>query len=285
MMFKKETQVYYSPDSQLKNPKQLMKNMLMDLGASQELAYRLFIRNISAQYRKTYLGYVWAFLPPILTTAIFVFLNKNKIFEIESTPIPYPIFVLAGSILWQLFYDSLQSPIRLVNTSREMLAKINFPREALILAGIYEVLFNFLIRFSLFLAAMFYFKLPLSLGIFWVPFGIAAIVILGITLGLFLTPLSVLYQDAEQGIPLVMSLWFFMTPVVYPLPQTGAPSLLAKINPISPLLTTTREWMTGMAVSQIHVFGAVALIFLCIFISAWFFYRLALPHIIARIGS
>ena len=55
---------HHTPESKIRHPLDLMKEMFQDLGASQELAWRLVIRDISAQYRQTALGYFWAVFPP-----------------------------------------------------------------------------------------------------------------------------------------------------------------------------------------------------------------------------
>ena len=65
----------YTPESPLKNPGRLLRAMFRDVLAARELAWRLFVRDLSAQYRQTYLGYVWAFLPPLVASATFIFLQ------------------------------------------------------------------------------------------------------------------------------------------------------------------------------------------------------------------
>ena len=106
-------EVTYTPESLLRHPIKLARSMAHDLWASRELAWRLFVRNISAQYRQSLLGYLWAFLPPIFTTLIFVFLNSQKILNIGETGIPYPAYVMMGTLLWQGFVDALNSPIKM----------------------------------------------------------------------------------------------------------------------------------------------------------------------------
>ncbi len=67
-------EVVYTPQSQLRNPVALLRSMFSDLMASRELAWRLFVRDISSQYRQSLLGYAWAFLGPLITTLLWVFL-------------------------------------------------------------------------------------------------------------------------------------------------------------------------------------------------------------------
>src|SRR5258705_4599679 len=110
--------------------------MLRDLAASRELAWRLLVRNISSRYRHTMLGYLWAFLPPVLNTLVFVFLQKAGYFTVGQTGVPYALFLLAGLILWQAFSDAINAPLKMVQQSYSVLTKVNFPRESLIIAGV-----------------------------------------------------------------------------------------------------------------------------------------------------
>lgn len=278
-------EVIYTPDSQLRRPRQLVRSMVADLLASRELAWRLFVRNISAQYRQSLLGYLWAFLPPIVTTLTFVFLNAQQILNVGETPIPYPAYVMVGTLLWQGFVDALNSPIKLVTQSKSMLAKINFPREALILAGLCEVLFNFTIRLVLMLIVFVWFGIAVPPTILLAPVGILALMALGLMIGILLTPLGVLYRDIEWGIAVLVSMWFFVTPVVYPPPTRWPASLLAQVNPVSPLLLTTRELLTIGTVSQPGSFLLITSITCLFMLVGWVLYRLAMPHLIERIGD
>ena len=93
----------YTPESGLKKPGKLLGDMISDLGGSWELGWRLFRRNMKGAYRKSLLGLLWAFIPPIMTTMVWVFLNGQRIINIEDPGIPYPAFVLTSTLLWSLF--------------------------------------------------------------------------------------------------------------------------------------------------------------------------------------
>jgi len=277
----------YTPESALRHPGQLWRRMVHDLVASRELAWRLFVRNLSAQYRQSVLGYLWAFLPPIVTTLTFVFLNSQQIMNLSTgdSELPYPAYVMLGTLLWQGFVDALNSPLKLVVTSKSMLAKINFPREALILAGIGEVVFNFSIRLVLLIVVFAWFRIPLPLTALLAPIGVLAIIALGLMFGILLAPLGVLYQDVQQGISILVSLWFFLTPVVYEPPTTWPASLLARLNPVSPLLITTRDMLTTGTLTDIQGFLVVSGAVLMLLVVGWVLYRLAMPHLIERMGA
>lgn len=275
----------YTPESQLRHSRQLIRSMFADLRASRELASRLFIRNISAQYRQSILGYVWAFLPPLFTTMIWVFLNSQSILNVGETDIPYPAYVLVGTLLWQGFIDALNSPLKLVASSRSMLAKINFPREALLLAGLGEVIFNFVIRLVLLIGVFLWFQLPVPATIFLAPLGVVALLLLGVAIGVLLTPLGLLYGDIQKALMIITQLWFFLTPVIYTPTNSWPASLLTEINPVSPILITTRAWIVGGEIGDYSSFMLVIAATVVFIIFGWLFYRLAMPHIIERISA
>ncbi len=275
----------YSPEPLLKHPLALLRDMVEGIYASRELAWRLAVRNISAMYRQTVLGLLWAFFPPVATTATFALLNQGGVFDLGETRVPLVAYMLISTSLWQLFADCVQAPLKSVAQSMAMLIKINFPREALLLAGILESLFNFAIRCSLIIGTMLWFQLIPPATIWLVPLGLLSLVILGTMLGVLLTPLGVLYKDIEKILPLVIQFFMLLTPVVYAIPESGPAAALAKWNPVAPVLETTRSWLiTGSSeylVPYLYITGGASLL-LCF---GWVIYRVAMPHLIARLGG
>jgi lipopolysaccharide transport system permease protein len=275
----------YTPDSQLRNFRGLFGGMAADLRASRFLAWRLFVRNMAAQHRQTVLGYLWLLLVPIVQTLLWVFLNAQKVINVGHTNIPYPAFVLTGTLLWQGFADALQSPILQIKGAKQMLTKIHFPHEAILLAAMGQVLVNFGIRLLLLVAVFLWFDVSLSWSLLLAPLGILAMMGFGMMVGLLLTPLSLLYEDVQRMLAMTISLWFFVTPVIYPAPTGGLAGLVTRVNPVTPLLVTTRQWLTGGAPTQLGPFVIVVGITLVLSLFGWIVYRLAMPHLIERIGS
>lgn len=278
-------EVVYSPESSMRRPRQLFSGMMRDLHASRELAWLLFVRNIRAQYRQTLLGYFWAIFPPLVTSLTFIFLNSQKIINVSTTKISYPAFVLVGVLLWQGFVDAMNTPIRLVNSSIAMITKINFPREALVMAGLYEVILNLVIRLALVFLLLVWRRDPISWTALMMPLGALSIIGLGLMFGLLLAPLGILYQDIGRGLSLLTSLWFFMTPVIYPAPTTWPACLLGHINPVSPLLVTTREWLDSNAFFMPASFVIVAGLTFILLLAGWILYRLAMPRLVERMSA
>ncbi|HQX80970.1 MAG TPA: ABC transporter permease [Vicinamibacterales bacterium] len=275
----------YSSEPQLARPRLFFSRMAADLVVAHQLGWRLAIRNLRSKYRRSLLGYIWAVLPVLTTTLIWVGLNASGLLSIRDTGISYPAFVLVNITLWQGFVDALLSPLQQMESARSMLTKVNFARESLIIAGLVEVLFTFVIRLVLLLGALVWFGVPLAVTSALAPLAILALVLLGTTLGLLLLPLGLLYEDVQRGLIIACSLWIFATPVFYPPPTHWPYTLITYVNPVTPLLVTAREWLTLGVLSQPVAFVLVTGASLIVGAAAWVLYRLAMPHLIARISS
>lgn len=278
--------VIRTPEPELLRPGRLWKAMWKDLLASRGLAWRLATRNISAMYRRTALGYVWAFLPPILAALTFIFLRKGGAMETLETHIPYVPWVVIGTFLWQAFADALNNPIRQVSQGKAMLIKINFPREALILAGFGETLFNFTIRLIILVPVLIYFGVGPNLQD--IPFFVLSLftlLIMGSMFGLLLTPISVLYQDIEKSIPLFLPFLMILSGAVTPLPHHGLSQWVARLNPIYPVLQTSRDLLSGQPANLWLPTIIIGVVSFALLFVGWVLYRLAMPHLIARIGN
>lgn len=275
----------YTPEPLLGQPVTLVKKIFSDIYAGRELAWRLFIRDLSAQYRQTYFGYLWAFLPPLVASFTFIFLNSQGIVKIDTGGIPYPAFAIMGTLLWQVFVDAITCAPNALNGAKPMLAKINFPREAILMSGLYMVIFNFLIRLALVAGVMAFWKVVPTATILFFPVAMGAILITGFAIGLALTPIAGFYGDVGRVIPIISGFWMLLTPVVYPARTEGLAGILATWNPISPLIVTARETLTGQDLSLLLPFALItAASILATFIGLVGF-RIAMPHLIARMGG
>lgn len=256
-----------------------------DLLASRELAWRLLVRDISAQYRQSLFGVVWAFVPPLITAVTLTYARNAGVVNIGDTDIPYLAYVMFSMALWQTFTEALMGPIQAVNSAKPMLAKINFPREAIVLAKLGEVFFNFAIKLLLIVALFLWFRIPVPWTVVLAPVALVHLVAFGTAIGLWLAPIGALYQDVTRALPLIMSPWLLLTPVVYPPPQSGVFGTIVQLNPVTPLLVTTRELATVGTVSHPGGFwlaSGLALVFLLL---GWLLYRLAMPFIVERMSA
>jgi lipopolysaccharide transport system permease protein len=275
----------YTPESALRRPGRLVRDMFRDLGNSRELAWRMFVRDVKAAHRQSFLGYIWIFLPPIASTLMFGFLQSQNILNVGQTEIPYPAFVLTGTLLWEAFASSIGAPLTAVSGASAMLTKLNFPREALLLTALYHIFFNLSLKLLLLVPVYLYFEVPLHATVIVGPAAMLTLVLFGFALGLWLVPLGLLYQDVGRMLSMTLGAWFVVTPVIYPAPTQWPATLVNQLNPVSPLLITARQLFIGSPLTHVGSAAVITCISLMAVLLGWVLYRLAMPHLVARMSA
>ena len=268
----------YSARPELADPAGFLRRALADLRGSAPIGWRLFRAGLRARHRRSLLGYFWLLLPAAAATLICVYLQSRRIFDVGATPLPYAVHVLAGMVLWQTFVDALNAPLQQLHAGRQMITRSRVPHEALMLSGLYEVGLNGLVRLAVLAAALAAFGIVPAPSMALLPLGMLALMLLGFAFGLLAAPWGLLYDDVRQGLIVFTGFWFFLTPIVYPAPDSG----WLRLNPVTPLLETTRSWIVAPVASKgFFMVTAGALVTL---VGAWLLYRLARPHAVARLG-
>jgi lipopolysaccharide transport system permease protein len=140
-------------------------------------------------------------------------------------------------------------------------------------------------RALLLVAVMLYFRISPHPSLLLAPLGVLALIGLGIAIGLVLTPIGMLYQDIGRGLGFATAAWFFLTPVIYPVPKASFAATLIELNPVTPLLVSTREWLVVGEASLLPGFLWVSGLSLLLLMFAWVQYRLAMPHLISRMSA
>lgn len=236
------TQVYDADAAVLPVTARLV-GVLGALWTSRELAWRLFQRNLAANYRQSLLGWLWIFLTPLATAGVWVFLNASGTLPLSPLGIiGYAAFVFTGLMLWQAFMDGLMGPMNTLLANRAALTKLQFPREVFITLSLWEAGFDFLARWVV--AAIFLVAAGLAnpwgllgLVLVWGPL----LLLLGTGIGLWLAPFGLLYKDVSRSIALVSPLWMLLTPVIYALPAGTTGSLMTWINPPAAIIEVARS--------------------------------------------
>jgi lipopolysaccharide transport system permease protein len=275
----------YSPERAIKHPAVMLNELWTDIQAGRELAWRLFVRDVKAQYRQTYFGYLWAFVPPLVGAITFIFLQSQGITNIQRTPIPYPAFVMIGTMLWQTFAEATLNPLLAINSSKPMLVKLNFPRESILMAGMYMVSFNMLIRFILLAVVLLLWKIVPGATLVGFPVAVFGLLICGFAIGLMILPIGTLYGDIARGFPILLQLGMFLTPVVYPARTEGLAGWLARWNPISPLIETARASLTGQPLTYLPQSLLVIMVGVAITVLGLLLFRLVMAPLIERMGG
>jgi len=278
-----ETKVYQK-ENNLRVGK-LLKESLADITRSRFLAFQLAKRDIQAQYRQSYLGIIWAFITPLTTAIVWIFLNSSGTIRVTDTGIPYPVYAFSGTLLWSIIKDAINSPMTSTNSAKSILSKINFPKEALVVSGVYKLLFNSSIKVLLLVVFIFFFGVGFHWSLLLFPFAILGGVLFGTTLGLFITPLGMLYKDIGRLIGFALGFLMYVTPVVYAIPKSGIMKTVMELNPFTPIILTARDLAVGMPPAHLTYFLIVIACCIPLFFIALLFYRISIPILVERMSA
>lgn len=274
----------YRKDQQLKLGF-LLGSSLKDIFSSRFLATQLAVRDIKAQYRQSFLGVFWAFVTPLMTALVWLVLKQSGTVSLSDTGIPYPVYVFSGTLIWSIIVEAINSPIGSTNSAKSILTKINFPKEALLVSGIFKLLFNSLVKVVLLVVFILFYGMGWHWSMLLFPLGMLGAIFVGTTLGLLVTPLGLLYKDVGRMITFGMQFLMYATPVVYSIPQSGFMKTVMSYNPMTPLVTVPRDLLTGMLPEFLAYYGIILLACLPLLFLGLVMYRFSIPIVVERLSS
>ncbi len=220
-----------------------MLKPIIEIIRYRELLAILTIGNIKLQYKQTFLGIAWAVFTPLTTMLIFTFLSAQKILTIDTGNIPYCVFAYCGILPWTLFSNSLISSTKSLVAYSGLISKIYFPREIIPLCAILSRLLDFLIASVIMAGLMFYYRMDWHITIIAMPLILLFQLVFTMGLGFFLSIGNLFYRDVGYLVSLIVSLWMFVTPVIYPI-KVASPKLqaiLTTMNPMAPIIDSYRD--------------------------------------------
>ena len=263
----------------------LLGQTLTDFFGSHFLALQLTRRDVSAQYRQSYFGILWLFITPLASAAIWVFLNSSGTITITDTGVPYPVYAFSGTLIWSILLESINAPMASTNAARGIISKINFPKEALVLSGIYKLLFNSSFKVLLLVVFIFAFGVGFHWSLLLLPLVLVMAVVFGTSLGLLITPIGLLYSDVSRLISMGLSLLMYVTPVVYGIPKTGIMKTIMTYNPFTPFILTSRDVAVGGSPEFLNYFLGLTGLGIVLFFIGLVIYRVSIPVIVERLSA
>lgn len=255
-----------------------------DLWTHREMTWILFCRDLKATFRGSLLGYVWLFLPPLATTVVWIILNRSRVVAFSDPDIPYPLFVLVGTILWSSFNRAAVLPLQIFQLSKPVFSKLKIPLGAFLAVAPLRALFDSVLYILVASAVFIYYGASLQTTLALVPLAVVTSVLLGFAVALLLLPLSALYADVQQGLVLFFSVAIYLAPVVYPAPKTGAFAEFMAWNPVTPVILSTRDWVfhgQPSGIPDVLMVAGGAVLVIGLMLSGM---RTAMPHLTARMG-
>ena len=194
-------------------PGRAEKNYLRDLWLYRELFYILSWRDISARYKQTAVGILWALIRPFMTMIVFtVVFGKLAKLPAEGTA-PYAIMVYAAMLPWQFFASSLTEASNSLIGNAQLITKVYFPRLIIPTSSIITCFVDFLISFGILVLIMVYYSFTPTLNILFLPLWLLMAFLAALGIGLYVTSLNVKYRDFRYIVPFIVQLGLYVSPV------------------------------------------------------------------------
>lgn len=218
---------------------------LAEVWRRRELVAFLLSRNVKVRYRQTVLGLSWLVLQPLVLMGIYT-LFVGRLLRVPTDGVPYHLFVLAGLIPWLFFSSAAQSGAQSLVGDQSLVSRIYFPRLALPIAGVLTHALDFLVSsmfLLLFVAAA---GFSPSAGWLALPAILVMTALTAMAVAIPLAALNVKYRDVQAGMGLLLQLWLFASPVLYPMALVpDAFQTVYALNPMVGIVTLSRKVLLG----------------------------------------
>lgn len=232
-----------------------------------DLLYLLVHRDFVSKYKQTVLGPAWFVIQPLLMTLVFTVIF-GAVAKIPTDGFPPMLFYLTGLLGWSYFAQTFTNASGTLVNNAGLFGKVYFPRLVVPLAGVISNLLAFGLQLATLLVAWAAFKLFSNAGdrfhmtaaVAWLPLLVIQIAALSLGVGLWLTALTSKYRDFAFLTPLLVQVWMYATPVIYPLSQVPERWRgLAALNPMAMPTESVRLMFLGQgAVTAGYVGVSVA---------------------------
>lgn len=220
---------------------------LDDLWEHRELVFFLAWRDLKVRYKQTVLGVVWVILQPLLMMLVFTIVFGHFVAPArDGGGIPYPLFAFCGLCPWQFFAYVLNNSSNSLIASERLITKVYFPRLVIPLSGVLSGLADFAVAFSVLLGIIVYYQIAPTPALWLLPSFLFLAVACAVGVGLWLAALTIQYRDVRHMIPFLSQVWFFLSPVAYPI--TLVPEnwrWLYALNPMAGLIQGIRWSLLG----------------------------------------
>jgi len=263
----------------------LCKGILNGLAEGHTLGLRLFRRDLKAGFEASMLGYAWTILPPLASAALWIFLNNQRVIRVTDTGMSYPAFVLIGTTFWTVFSESVNKPIQRYKGAMSMMVKLNFPREALAIASVYDLLFSMTLKLVVLYVLLFVLGVSPALSVLGLLPLLAGVIFTGISIGIFIAPFGILFNDISRALNLALPFLMYLSPVVYAVNSDSFLGRLQMFNPVTTWIEHGRWLVGGVALNGHSGLLIWTLIATLLSMLGLIMLRIALPIIVERSGS
>jgi len=257
--------------SAVRNARPAWLQRLVEIASYRDLVRNLVSRDLKVRYRESFVGFGWSLLNPLLMTAVFYLVFQ--VFLRNPTPM-FPVFLLCGILPWNWCAAAVSGGVNSVVGNAHLIKKVYFPRELLPVSIVASNMVHFVLALPVLFLMMLIFGAPFTGWLLLIPLLMAIEFVFLAGVALFLACLNVFLRDTGPIMEVLLSLWFFLTPIFYRVDDvTGRwATLLYLANPMASVVTAYRAILYDGHSPDFAVLGATTLISLAVLVVGYGFF-------------
>lgn len=259
----------------IRPPRRWSRLTVGDVWEHRELLYFLAKRDISIRYKQSVLGVAWAVAQPLALAMIF-WIFFGRLAGVSSAGVPYPVFALAALVSWNFVSQGVTQAASSLVADQNLLSKVYFPRLVVPLARVASLAVDAVIALLVLAIFMIGYGIVPPVQIVALPAFLALGALVAFGLGTFFAAINVRYRDVAVAVPLLVQMWLFLTPVVYPSSLVGgAWQYVYALNPMVAVVGGTRWALLDTALPSTISIAISLVVTLVVAIGALLYFRRA----------
>ncbi len=236
------------------------------------------VRDLRARYIGSFMGFFWSVIHPIVLLISYTFVF-SVIFG--QRPLPdsgttsFPLFLFCSILPWLFFQDTLQRSSTVVIDNANLITKTLFPSEILPLTVLLAGVVNHIIGFAILICIILFTLGKISFYILLVPVYFLFLMLFTLGISWLVSSLNVFVRDVSQVISVILTFWFWFTPIFYSPGGRFPPKLLFLLrwNPLAHVVIGYRDCLLRMKMPDLKVLGLLAISSFLVFVGGGLFFR------------
>lgn len=250
-----------------------------------ELLFKLAAKEIKVRYKHPILGFLWALIVPFCMIIVFK-LIFSLILKISFPDYPFFIFLTTAVFPWNFFSLSISNSSLCIQENSTLIKKVYFPREIIPISIVFANLINFLLTLLVIFPIFIFFRISFTPLIVFLPLVITLQIILTVGISLIFSSLQARFRDVKYVVEILLLLWFYLTPIFYPLTLVAGISRtffnIYMLNPLAKIITLYRltllKGFAGTLPAELNlsylISSTVIISVILFFFGFWFFRKI-----------
>lgn len=250
--------------------------IMRNLWQYRDLIRTLVERDLKVRYRRSVIGFLWSMVQPLMLMSVFFFVFSHLFALKGYNIVNYPIFALSGILFWNFFQQSIIASMNSLKTNAHILQKLPVPMAVFPIATVISGLVNLLLALVPMAGILLITQHPIGPQLAFLPISILIAAVFTLGAGLLLAPLAVFFSDVVELITVLLTLMFYMTPIIYPKEMLANQSFywVIRFNPIRSILEIFRDPIHLAKVPPIsHLSVSVGIAVIALVVGSYAFHK------------